>query len=63
MARSQRNAYKNCQSIDSLHNKIMIVVDFKQKILIGMSPRQVSGEYYNQKERSCLGIITNARNF
>ena len=34
----------------------MIEVDFKQKIVIGLSPRQVSSEYYNQLSRSCLGF-------
>jgi hypothetical protein len=42
IARSQRNAFQNHhQNVNFLRNKIMIVVDFKQKILIGMSPRQV----------------------
>lgn len=38
-----------------LKNNILIEVDFKQKIKIGMSPRQVNTEYYNQQDRSCLG--------
>ena len=44
-------------NVDLLRNKILIEVDYKQKIVIGMSPRQVSGEYYNQEQRSCLGMV------
>ncbi len=29
---------------------------FKLKIIIGMSPRQPSREFYNQKQRSVLGF-------
>lgn len=56
VARSQRLAY-NYQHTNPefLHNKILIEMDFKQKICIGMSPRQVNAEYYNQVLRSCLG--------
>jgi hypothetical protein len=58
LAKSQRIAYKNhCKNIDLLRGKLLIVLDFKQKILIGMSPRQVNDEYYNQKQRSCLGMF------
>jgi hypothetical protein len=58
LARCQRLAYNNHHTnVEFLKNKIMIVLDFKQKILIGMSPRQINSEYYNQKERSCLGNI------
>jgi hypothetical protein len=31
-------------------------MDFKQKIIIGLSPRQVISEYYNQMSRSLLGF-------
>lgn len=31
-------------------------MDFKQKIKIGLSPRQVGPEFYDQKEVTCLGI-------
>jgi hypothetical protein len=56
IAKIQRNAY-NAQrkNIDLLRNKILIDVDFKQKITIGLSPRQVSTEYYEQEKRTCLG--------
>lgn len=57
IAKAQRIAYnKHRTSVDELKNKIMIEVDFKQKIVVGMSPRQVNGEYYTQISRSCLGI-------
>lgn len=56
LAKSQRMAYSNHMKSSFLKDKIMIVLDFKQKILIGMSPRQINDEYYNQKQRSCLGM-------
>lgn len=55
VAKAQRAAYKEHLTVDGLRNKVMIEIDFKQKIKIGMGPRQVSSEYYNQQERSCLG--------
>lgn len=33
----------------------MIELDFKQRIKIGMGPRQVASQYFNQKEILCLG--------
>ena len=35
---------------------IFIEIDFKQKIVIGMSPRQIGQEYYNQQQRTVLGF-------
>ena len=53
----QRGAYnKQRTDIDNLRGKLLIEVDFKQKIVIGLSPRQVSSEYYNQVSRSLLGF-------
>ncbi len=58
IARSQRSAYNNyLKNSKDLKNKILIEIDFKQKFLIGMSPRQVSREFYNQIFRSCLGLL------
>lgn len=57
MAKAQRAAYNSHLSPDFLQNKILIELDFKQKIKIGLGPRQVSAEYYEQQERSCLGIF------
>ena len=52
----QRKAYNDHHTIkEKLRNKLMIEFDFKQKIVIGMSPRQVNDEYYNQVQRTCLG--------
>ena len=31
-------------------------LDYKQKITIGMSPRQISKEFYKQQQRSILGF-------
>lgn len=54
----QRVAY-NTQRKDqlSLKKQILIEVDFKQKIVIGLSPRQINKEFYSQETRSCLGIF------
>jgi hypothetical protein len=58
IAKSQRTAYNNyLKNSKELKNKILIEIDFKQKFLIGMSPRQVSREFYNQIFRSCLGSL------
>jgi hypothetical protein len=52
----QRTAYsKQLKNLEELRNKILIELDFKQKFVIGMSPRQVSREFYNQTMRTCLG--------
>jgi hypothetical protein len=34
----------------------MILILFPMKIIIGLSPRQVSKEFYNQQQRSLLGF-------
>ena len=58
MAFFQRKAYnEHHKNKDKLRNKILIEFDFKQKIVIGMSPRQVNDEYYRQLQRTCLGIL------
>ena len=58
VARAQRIAYKNDhESIRQLKETLLIELDFKQKIVIGMSPRQVNKEYYQQQIRSCLGLL------
>jgi hypothetical protein len=59
VAKNQREAYNfQRESVEFLNNKIMIVADFKQKIPIGLSPFQVSKEYYAQQLRTCLGKFT-----
>jgi hypothetical protein len=56
VAYCQRIAYNDHHKcVEDLFGKILIEVDFKQKIVIGMSPRQISSEYYDQIMRSCLG--------
>ena len=58
IARIQRSAYnKHHKVVEELNGKILIEVDFKQKIMVGLSPRQVNSEFYNQISRSCLGIF------
>jgi len=52
----QRQAFNDQHKIkEKLRNKILLEIDFKQKIVIGLSPRQVNEEYYKQVERTCLG--------
>ncbi len=52
----QRACYnENHKSIHTMTNKVLIELDYKQRIKIGMSPRQVGQEYYEQESRSCLG--------
>lgn len=57
VAECQRLAYnEHHKNVEALRGKIMIDVDFKQKIVIGMGgQRQVNSQYYEQAERSCLG--------
>jgi hypothetical protein len=54
VAKSQRQAYVEHQSPIFLRNKLMIEVDYKEKIKIGLSPRQISKEFYEQQQRSFL---------
>jgi len=57
IASTQRNSYNlQRKNKESLKKQIMIEVDFKQKIAIGISPRQVNKEYYTQELRTCLGF-------
>jgi hypothetical protein len=51
----QRKAY-NIQRTnnDFLTQILLIEIDFKQKIVIPMSPRQVNAEFYKLQQRSCL---------
>jgi aminopeptidase C len=59
IARTQRDAYNSQRtSVEELRNKLLIEVDFKQKITIGFGPRQLNTEYYDkrQKTRTCLGL-------
>ena len=56
IARQQRQAYNfQRESVMELKDKLMIVLDYKQKIAVGMGARQVNSEFRNQKELVCLG--------
>ena len=58
VAKVQRSAYNTQRKdINLLRDKILIEIDFKEKIVIGLSPRQINKDYYNQQLRSCLGIL------
>lgn len=62
IADSQRESYNfQCKDIDTLKSNILIELDYKQKISIGLSPRQANCEYYNQQIRTCLGKLNNFR--
>ena len=73
IAQNQRKFYnKNCEDKILLKNSILIDMDFKQKIIIGLninfkfllcknyfkglSSRQVSKEFYEQQTRTILGF-------
>jgi len=36
--------------------ELLIVIDYKEKLKIGLSPRQISSEFYAQQQRSLLGF-------
>ena len=56
LARSQRQAYnKQHKNYEYLEEKILIEIDYKQKMILPMSPRQVNAEYYKLQQRICLG--------
>lgn len=54
----QRDVYKyQISSKEILKNKIIIEMDYKQKITLGFNnQRQISNEFYKKKTRSCLGF-------
>ena len=56
IAKIQRDSYNKMKK-DLILSKetILIDLDFKQKIVIGASPRQVNIEYFNQVQKSLLG--------
>ena len=52
IASIQRNSYSfQRKDKETLKGQILIEVDFKQKISIGISPRQINKEYYSQELR------------
>jgi hypothetical protein len=54
----QRNEYnKQRKDVSLLRNSILIEADFKQKILIGMSPDQLNSQFYHQQRRTLLGNL------
>ena len=56
IAECQRLTYnRDRKNVEYFKNGILIEIDFKQKIIIGLSPRKVSKEFYNQEARSFLG--------
>jgi len=59
----QRDAYNfQRKNKDFLRNKVLIDLDFKQKIIIGLSPVQVNSEFYNLENRTLLGKLFNKSN-
>ncbi|CAF1001538.1 unnamed protein product [Brachionus calyciflorus] len=55
IAQRQRNVY-NLNRKNLPDSTILIEIDWKQKIVIGMSPRQISREYRKQQQRTLLGF-------
>ena len=54
-ANRQRASYiKSKQNLDE--DTLFIEIDWKENFKIGMSPRQVSSEFYSQKPRTCIGF-------
>jgi hypothetical protein len=49
---SSKLFYKNVKK----HYLFLFKIDFKQKIVYGMSPRATNNQWYNQKQASCLGF-------
>ena len=57
IAAIQRESYnKQKSNINLLKDALLIDLDFKQKVVIGSSPRQISSEYYKHIQKSFLGI-------
>ncbi|CAF0871784.1 unnamed protein product, partial [Brachionus calyciflorus] len=55
IAKRQREAY-NLMKNTLAEDYILIEIDWKQKILLGLSPRQTNSEFWNQKTRTLLGF-------
>ena len=55
IAKRQRNSYIQMKK-NLPEGSILIEIDFKQKIKIGMSPKQINSEFYKQKLRYFLGF-------
>jgi hypothetical protein len=53
VAKAQRSAYKNHLKAEQLRDKILIELDYKQNIKIGLSPRQIK-EFVKENERKIL---------
>jgi len=59
IANRQRNAYNRMRTdINFLKDNLLIEIDYKQKIILGKSPRQRSMDFYdeNMPQRSFLGL-------
>ena len=53
----QRLAYNQMKNdVELLANSILIEIDFKQKIHLGAGPRNVSGDFYVEQQRSFIGF-------
>ena len=55
MAKRQRNSYVEMKA-NVPDGYLFIELDYKQKLTIGLSPRQPTEEYYNQRQRTFLGF-------
>ena len=58
IAQVQREAYNKMRKDKLLlKDALLIDIDFKQKIVIGSSPRQISSEYFKNIQKSLLGKL------
>jgi hypothetical protein len=53
----QRESYnKDCKDFALLSKKILIEFDFKEKLIVGIGPREIGSDFYNRKQVSLLGF-------
>lgn len=61
IAEKQRSSYKHMKENVS-KDTLFIELDYKEKLKIGLSPVQISKEFYAQKQRTLLGFGVYFRN-
>ena len=53
----QRESYnKDCRDFTLLSKKILIEFDYKEKLIVGIGPREIGSDFYNRKQVSLLGF-------
>ena len=57
VARMQRESYNtDCRDFTLLSKKILIEFDYKEKLIVGICPREIGSDFYNRKQVSLLGF-------